>query len=121
MALSVSPGYSTPKPIPVSELESRLGISEGIPYQQRELQKGLGNEGRASQSELSKASLDESSGNDSLYSTLLNNNYKSKFSKLIVAERETHEGILRERYIASSWYRSVHLTVTIVAYLLLFM
>ena len=37
-------------------------------------------------------------GDDALYAPLTIKNYKTKFGKLIGAERKFHEGILRERY-----------------------
>ena len=36
---------------------------------------------------------------DALYSPLSSRNYKEKFDRLVKAEKESHEGILRERYI----------------------
>lgn len=38
--------------------------------------------------------------NDALYSPLSIKNYKNKFDQLIKAEKESHEGILRERYLS---------------------
>ena len=45
---------------------------------------------------------------DCLYSQLSVTNYKEKFDRLIKAEKESHEGILRERY-------NVHLADVLVA------
>ena len=38
-------------------------------------------------------------GIDPLYAPLSLENYEEKFEKLVQAERETHEGILRSRYV----------------------
>ena len=77
--------------IPVSELESKvLREQEASAHRQTE---------HVHREEASIQPVSSKVGSHALYAPLSIKNYQEKFEKLVRAEKATHEGVLRERYV----------------------